>query len=74
MKVSSCVVSNALSSAGGVGDGDEDMAGENSSDGTFSFFFSSPLAFDSIVGMAGGSSDCSGLTGSDSRLFRVYIR
>lgn len=66
-------MTNALSSAGGVGDGDEDMAGENSSDGTFSFLFSSPLAFDSIAGMAWGSSDCNGLTGSDSSLLRVYI-
>lgn len=57
------------SSVGGVGEGN----GEESSEGTFSFFFSSPLAFDSMAGMAGGSSDCTGLptnfSGSDKRLF-----
>ena len=67
--VSSSLLSTAVSSAGGVGDTDGDSEGEWSSDGgTFSFFFRSPLAFDSMAGMAGGSSDCTGLTGSDRRL------
>jgi len=62
---SSSMSSVALSSAGGVGDSEGD--GDWSSDGTFSFFFSNPLAFDSIAGMAGGSSDCTGLAGSERR-------
>ena len=62
---SSCALSTVSSSAGGEGDGN----GERSSDEGFSFFFSSPLAFDSMAGIAGGSSLCIGLTGSEKRLF-----
>ena len=53
-----------------MGDADGEIEDEcPSSDGTFSlFFFNSPLAFDSIAGIAGGSSDWTGLTGSDKRL------
>lgn len=48
---SSAILSIASSSAGGVGDG----TGEGSSADGLSFFFISPLAFDSMAGMAGGS-------------------
>ena len=61
---SSSTLSIVSSSAGGVGDDNE----EGPSDEGLSFFFSSPLAFDSMAGMAGGSSVCIGLTGSDRRL------
>ena len=62
----------SLSSAGRVGDADGEIEDEcPSSDGTLSLFFSSPLAFDSIAGMAGGSSDWTGLTGADRRLLRA---
>ena len=69
--VSSSVSSTSLSSAGGVGDADGEMEDVcPSSEGNFSlFFFNSPLAFDSMEGIAGGSSDWIGLTGSDRRLF-----
>lgn len=62
---SSSALSTVSSSTGGVGDG----KGERSPDEGFSFFFSSPLAFDSMAGMAGGSSVCMGLAGSDKPLF-----
>lgn len=62
---SSSTLSIVSSTAGGARDGN----GERSSDEDFSFFFSSPLAFDSMAGMAGGSSVCIGLTGSDKPLF-----
>ena len=62
--------STSLSSAGGVRDDDGEMEDVcPSSKGNFSlFFFNSPLAFDSMEGIAGGSSDWTGLTGSDKRL------
>ena len=62
------MLSNASSSAGGVGDD----TGEGSSDDGLSFFFINPLAFDSMAGMAGGSSVCIGLTGSDRPLLLTY--
>ena len=62
---SSSALSTICSSVGGEGDGN----GERSPDEGFSFFFSSPLAFDSIAGIAGGSSLCIGLTGSEKPLF-----
>lgn len=48
-----------------MGDGN----GERSPEEGFSFFFSSPFAFDSMAGIAGGSPVCMGLTGSDKPLF-----
>ena len=61
------------SSMGGVGEGKL----KESSDGTFSFFFSKPLAFDNMAGMAGGSSDCAGLvisfSGSDKSLLLTCV-
>ena len=62
---SSSAWSTVCSLAGGEGVGN----GERSPDEGFSFFFSSPLAFDSMAGIAGGNSLCIGLTGSDKPLF-----
>ena len=56
-----------------MGDNDEEGEGDWSSDDGLSFFISSPLALDSMAGIAGDNSVCTGLTGSVKPLLLVYI-
>ena len=54
-----------------MGDNDEEGEGDWPSDDGLSFFISSPLALDSMAGIAGDNSVCTGLTGSDKPLLLV---